>query len=195
MLVIFLAFAPCFVILTISYEGLFYVAFCTTMLTWVRLEHLIYQQVSQVVPELKEKSNENDPLAVLNAQNEKPLTVQNPAKVSTQSKGVSSNPKKSSLKYRPLTFSDIRPSLFTLYLLQSAFFSTGNIASISTFSLDAVYRLIPVFDPFSQAALLLFKIFVPFIILSAALGVLNKRLGFAPGALFMALIVLGDWLT
>ena len=51
------------------------------------------------------------------------------------------------------------------------------------------------FDPFSQGALLLFKILVPFIILSAALGILNLRLGFAPGALFMGLIVLGDWLT
>jgi phosphatidylinositol glycan class N len=97
--------------------------------------------------------------------------------------------------YRALTVSDIRPSLFTLYLLQSAFFSTGNIASVSSFSLDAVYRLIPIFDPFSQGALLMFKILVPFIILSAALGILNKRLGFAPGTLFMGLIVFGDWLT
>jgi phosphatidylinositol glycan class N len=97
--------------------------------------------------------------------------------------------------YRPLTLSDVRPSLFTLYLLQSAFFSTGNIASISSFSLEAVYRLIPVFDPFSQGALLIFKILIPFAILSAALGILNKRLGFAPGALFMGLIVCGDWLT
>jgi phosphatidylinositol glycan class N len=195
MLVIFLAFAPSFVILTISYEGLFYVAFCITMLTWVRLEHLIYQKVSQVAPEVKENSDGNDPLAVLNTQNKDPSTTQKAPKVSTQSIEVSSNLKTSSLNYRPLTFSDIRPSLFTLYLLQSAFFSTGNIASISSFSLDAVYRLIPVFDPFSQGALLILKILVPFVILSAALGVLNKRLGFAPGALFMGLIVFGDWLT
>jgi len=131
----------------------------------------------------------------LNTQNKDPSTTQKAPKVSTQSRGVSSNPKTSSLNYRPLTFSDIRPSLFTLYLLQSAFFSTGNIASVSSFSLDAVYRLIPVFDPFSQGALLILKILVPFVILSAALGVLNKRLGFAPGALFMGLIVFGDWLT
>jgi GPI ethanolamine phosphate transferase 1 len=147
-LVLFLAFAPTFVILTISYEGLFYVAFCTTMLTWIQLEHLIYKSLA-------------------------------PASTS----------------FRSLTLADARPSLFTLYFLQSAFFSTGNIASVSSFSLDAVSRLIPVFDPFSQAALLILKILAPFVILSAAMGVLNKRLGFAPGALFMGLIVFGDWLT
>jgi phosphatidylinositol glycan class N len=174
MLVIFLAFAPTFVILTISYEGLFYVAFSLMMLTWIRLEHLIYQEVSQVAPEIK----------------------QTPTK-SSKTKSTTTPVILSQMKtqYRPLSLADARPSLFTLYLLQSAFFSTGNIASVSSFSLDAVYRLIPVFDPFSQGALLILKILVPFVLLSATLGVLNKRLGFAPGALFMGLIVFGDWLT
>jgi phosphatidylinositol glycan class N len=94
-----------------------------------------------------------------------------------------------------LTLADARISLFSLFLLQSAFFSTGNIASISSFSLDAVYRLIPVFDPFSQAALLIFKILVPFAILSANLGILNRRLGVAPSALFMIVMAIGDVMT
>jgi GPI ethanolamine phosphate transferase 1 len=170
LLVLFLAFSPTFVVLTISYEGLFYVFFCITMLTWVRLEHLIYQHVS-VKPKVAEASTE----------------AKDAVTTGTPVEAVS--------LYRSLTIADARPSLFTLYLLQSAFFSTGNIASISSFSLDAVYRLIPIFDPFSQAALLILKILIPFIILSAAMGVLNKRLGFAPGALFMGLIVFGDWLT
>ncbi len=42
LMVIFLTFAPTFVILTISYEGLFYVAFCATLVTWVRLEHEVF---------------------------------------------------------------------------------------------------------------------------------------------------------
>lgn len=97
--------------------------------------------------------------------------------------------------YRSLNISDARISLFFLFLLQSAFFSTGNIASISSFSLEAVSRLIPVFDPFSQGALLIFKILVPFAIISANLGILNKRLGVPPSALFMVVMAIGDVMT
>ncbi len=175
LVIIFLAFAPTFIILTISYEALFFVVFCITVLTWVRLEHLIYTNGSIQPEEVPTNSL---------VKSTKPALTEN-AKPTEQVVSL----------YRSLTVADARPSLFTLYLLQSAFFSTGNIASISSFSLDSVYRLIPVFDPFSQTALVIFKILIPFIILSAAMGVLNKRLGFAPGALFMGLIVFGDWLT
>jgi GPI ethanolamine phosphate transferase 1 len=90
---------------------------------------------------------------------------------------------------------DYPSSLFFFYLLQSAFFSTGNIASVSSFSLDAVYRLLPIFDPFSQGALLLFKILTPFAVLSANLGILNLRLGLEPSALFMLVMALSDVMT
>ncbi|KAI5279960.1 Glycosyl phosphatidyl inositol anchor synthesis [Ascosphaera aggregata] len=71
----------------------------------------------------------------------------------------------------------------------------SNIASISSFSLDSVQRLIPVFNPFSQGALLIFKILVPFAIISANLGILNRRLTVAPSALFMLVMAISDILT
>jgi phosphatidylinositol glycan class N len=79
--------------------------------------------------------------------------------------------------------------------VQSAFFSTGNVASVSSFSLDSVYRLVPVFNPFSQGALLVAKILAPFALVSANLGVLDRRLGVAPSALFMLVAALSDGLT
>ena len=88
-----------------------------------------------------------------------------------------------------------RVALFFFVLLQSAFFSTGNIASVTAFSLDSVYRLIPIFDPFAQGALLIVKLMIPFAIISANLGVLNKRLGVAPSALLMVSMVISDILT
>jgi phosphatidylinositol glycan class N len=166
LLVIFLAFSPSFVLLTISYEGLFYFAFCTTLMTWVRLEHSIYVH-KKAAPE---------PLP--STTSTVPATTASPASV-----------------YRTLTLSDARIALFFLFLLQSAFFSTGNIASVSSFSLDAVYRLVPIFDPFAQGALLLFKILVPFAIISANLGILNRRLGVAPSALFMLVMAVSDVMT
>lgn len=97
--------------------------------------------------------------------------------------------------YRQLRLSDARIALFFLFLLQSAFFGTGNIASISSFSLESVNRLIPVFDPFSQGALLILKIMIPFALISANLGVLNLRLGVAPSAFFTVVMAISDILT
>jgi phosphatidylinositol glycan class N len=166
-MVLFLTFSPTFVILSISYEGLFYFAFCVTLVTWVRMEHKIYSLAN---PSLVKASNENNGSAGL------------PASLA-------------SLPYRSLALADVRISLFFLTLLQSAFFSTGNIASVSSFSLDSVYRLIPVFDPFSQGALLVLKLMIPFALISANLGILNKRIGVAPSALFMVVMAISDFLT
>ena len=179
LVVIFLTFSPSFVLLTISYEGLFYFAFCTTLMTWVRLEHAIYLHTASTsyttaIPATRTITSTTPPPTLLSMP---------PAS------------KPSAKTYRTLTLPDFRISLFTLFLLQSAFFSTGNIASISSFSLDAVYRLIPIFDPFSQGALLMFKIMVPFAVISANLGILNRRLGLQSSALFMIVMGIGDVMT
>lgn len=160
--VMFLTCAPTFVILTISYEGLFYVAFSITLLVWVRLEYAVERFCGE-------------------------MTASKVAGGESKRNGHS--------PYRLLRLSDARVALFFLVLLQSAFFSTGNVASVSSFSLESVYRLIPIFDPFSQGALLVLKLMIPFALISANLGVLNKRLGVAPSALFMVVMAVSDILT
>jgi phosphatidylinositol glycan class N len=164
-MVIFLTFSPVFVILTISHEGLFYLGFCATLITWVRLEHSIYAFSKSTTATTQPNGK-----AVIPA-------------------SLASSP------FRSLTLSDARVSLFFLTLLQSAFFSTGNVASVSSFSLESVQRIVPVFDPFSQGALLIIKLMVPFALISANLGILNKRLGVAPSALFMVVMAISDFLT
>ncbi|KAI3332311.1 PigN-domain-containing protein [Xylariaceae sp. AK1471] len=166
LLVIFLTCAPTFVILTISYEGLFYFAFSLTLVTWVRLEHHGY--------------------IFLQSTQEKRASQKSTAEAAVEA--VTS-------QFRPLSLSDARVALFFFVLLQSAFFSTGNVASVSSFSLESVNRLIPIFDPFSQGALLILKLMIPFVLISANLGVLNKRIGVAPSALFMLAMALSDILT
>jgi phosphatidylinositol glycan class N len=171
-MIIFLTFSPTFIILTISWEGLFYFVFCMTIVTWVRLEHAIY--------------------------------VHTKANTTVQQAGNGSVTKPSTgtaivdgetFHYRALTLSDVRVALFFFFLLQAAFFSTGNVASISTFSLDSVRRLVPVFNPFSQAALLILQILIPFAIISANLGILNRRLEVPPSALFMVVMAISDIMT
>lgn len=171
LVVVFLTCAPTFIILTISYEGLFYVAFSVTLVTWVRLEYEVYANSTSKVEVVVKKTSGNG---------------------TTETKHV---PDRLPSPYRPLILADARVALYFFVLLQSAFFSTGNVASVSSFSLDSVYRLIPIFDPFSQGALLIVKLMIPFALVSANLGMLNKRLGVAPSALFMVVMAISDILT
>ncbi|KAJ6084389.1 GPI ethanolamine phosphate transferase 1 [Penicillium sp. IBT 16267x] len=175
LLVIFLTFSPAFIILTISWEGLFYFVFCMTLVTWVRLEHAIY--VHNGSNATKSSKSSGSPAT----SNSGPTAT---ATVDGQT-----------YRYRALTVSDARVALFFFFLLQSAFFSTGNVASLSTFTLESVRRLIPVFAPFSQGALLLFQILIPFAIISANLGILNRRLEVGPSALFMVVMSISDVMT
>ncbi|GKZ35103.1 glycosyl phosphatidyl inositol anchor synthesis [Aspergillus brasiliensis] len=169
LMVLFLTFSPTFIILTISFEGLFYFVFCMTLATWVRLEHAIYVYTAAARNGVvAAKKPGTDATAVVEGE---------------------------TYRYRTLSVSDARVALFFFFLLQSAFFSTGNIASISSFSLESVVRLIPVFSPFSQGALLILKILIPFAIISANLGILNRRLEVAPSALFMVVMSISDIMT
>jgi GPI ethanolamine phosphate transferase 1 len=43
LLMYFLAFAPCFILLSISVEGLFYVAYVLTLWSWIRVESALKQ--------------------------------------------------------------------------------------------------------------------------------------------------------
>ena len=189
--IIFLTFSPTFIILTISYEGLFYFAFCLTLLTWVRLEHKVYLHEKRK-PTSASAAAAGAPNGSAAAQNGAPP---NSLQRSDTAQTITPALAQPAPARRALALSDLRVSLFSLFLLHSAFFSTGNIASVSSFSLDAVYRLIPVFDPFAQGALLVFKILVPFALLSAHITLVNRMVGLAPGAVFLGLISVGDYGT
>lgn len=181
LIIIFLTFSPVFVILTISYEGIFYFVFCTLLVTWVRLEHHVYTFTTGHGASPASHSLDPKPVAA--------------AVASISSQLYSPNEGDDDHHYRALNLSDARIALFFLFLLQAGFFLTGNIASVSSFSLDSVYRLLPVFDPFSQGALLVLKLLIPFAVISANLGILNRRLGVAPSSLFMVVIAISDVLT
>jgi phosphatidylinositol glycan class N len=148
-----------------------------TLVTWVRLEHALYMYNKHP---LSEPGQAHDSWSD---------TLSSPTTTTKTTVGGKT------YEYRALTVADARVALFFFFLLQSAFFSTGNIASVSSFSLESVYRLIPVFNPFSQGALLILKLMVPFAVISANLGILNRRLEVPPSALFMVVMTISDIMT
>ncbi|KAF4588570.1 Glycosyl phosphatidyl inositol anchor synthesis [Pleurotus pulmonarius] len=150
-----IAFGACFIILSISIEGLFYLAYTATLQIWIEVE-----------------------AALRHGGKEEPET-QTPSK-------------SKAYEFQP---DDLRIALFFLFFVQIAFFGTGNVASISSFYLEPVYRLVPIFSPFLMAALLIFKIVAPYVILSISFSTLNARLHLPPFSLFLVALTLTDGMT
>ncbi|KAI8853246.1 Phosphatidylinositolglycan class N-domain-containing protein, partial [Chytridium lagenaria] len=92
-----------------------------------------------------------------------------------------------SSSYRPLVSDDLRIAVFFLLFC--------NIASVSSFSLESVYRFTTVFNPFLMAALLIMKIWVPFFLLSAIFGVLSRSLELPAFSLFLMVLSTTDVMT
>ncbi|CAL1697714.1 unnamed protein product [Somion occarium] len=160
---LFLGFSVCFVILSISSEGLFYCSYATTLFVWTEVETVLRAYRHRMI--LKEEDNKSEV-------------------------GLASTIE----AYRPQA-DDMRIAVFFLFFVQVAFFGTGNVASISSFYLEPVYRLVPIFSPFLMATLLIFKIIAPYIILSAFFALLNARLHLPPFSLFLVALTLTDVMT
>jgi phosphatidylinositol glycan class N len=98
----FLAFSACFVILSISVEGLFFVSYSALLVVWVEVEAAIRAPPSP--------TNQGQ---------------------GAKGKAVAGKKTKESAAGYQLQADDLRVALFFLFFVQVAFFGTGNVASIS----------------------------------------------------------------
>jgi len=69
---------------------------------------------------------------------------------------------------RAIAPGDLRHAAVFLFLIDAAFFGTGNIASIASFDLSSVYRFTTRFNPFLMGALLMLKVLIPMITVAVA---------------------------
>nr|XP_060469998.1 GPI ethanolamine phosphate transferase 1 isoform X2 [Panthera onca] len=71
-------------------------------------------------------------------------------------------------QFRQLYLDDVRRAFFLVFFLVTAFFGTGNIASVNSFDLASVYCFLTVFSPFMMGALMMWKILIPFVLVMCA---------------------------
>ncbi|KAG0325824.1 Glycosyl phosphatidyl inositol anchor synthesis [Podila humilis] len=195
LVIIYLSFAPTFVILSTSYESIFYFFLSSTLLSWLMLERKIYSA--------REMQLLSDALHYAPAPVEKrPLTSAPPSSESSLSFGSSTTIGSGGIAVhamdyptRGLSPKDARPAVFFLFFINVAFFGTGNVASLASFSLQSVFRLTTIFNPFFMGALLIFKILIPFFLVSSVFRILVRSLDLPAFSLFMLGLATTDVMT
>ncbi|KAM6549908.1 hypothetical protein CsatB_021584 [Cannabis sativa] len=96
---------------------------------------------------------------------------------------------------RYLQLFDMRIPLIFMVLFNVAFFGTGNFASIASFEISSVYRFITIFNPFLMAALLIFKLFIPFMLVICVFSAITKMNKLPRSGCYFLVILVSDVMT
>nr|KAJ0214022.1 hypothetical protein LSAT_V11C400226150 [Lactuca sativa] len=96
---------------------------------------------------------------------------------------------------RCLKLSDMRIPIVFMVFFNIAFFGTGNFASIASFEISSVYRFITIFSPFLMAALLIFKLFIPFMLVICAFSAITKLVRVPRLGCYFLVILCSDVMT
>uniref|UniRef100_A0AAQ4RRN9 GPI ethanolamine phosphate transferase 1 n=1 Tax=Gasterosteus aculeatus aculeatus TaxID=481459 RepID=A0AAQ4RRN9_GASAC len=95
-------------------------------------------------------------------------------------------------KLRQLKLDDIRRSYFFVFFIITAFFGTGNIASINSFDPASVYCFLTVFNPFLMGGLMMWKVVIPFIIVMCTFETIQVATQLSSRSLFLIVLVISD---
>ncbi|XP_043300154.1 GPI ethanolamine phosphate transferase 1 isoform X3 [Cervus canadensis] len=93
---------------------------------------------------------------------------------------------------RDLCLDDIRRAFFLVFFLVTAFFGTGNIASVNSFDPSSVYCFLTVFSPFKMGALIMWKILIPFVLVMCAFEAVQLTTQLSSKSLFLMVISISD---
>ncbi|XP_073406292.1 GPI ethanolamine phosphate transferase 1 isoform X1 [Dendrobates tinctorius] len=95
-------------------------------------------------------------------------------------------------QFRQLNLDDTRRAFFLVFFIVTAFFGTGNIASINSFDPASVYCFLTVFNPFVMGALMMWKILIPFILVMCSFEIVQISAQISSKSLFLIVLVISD---
>ncbi|OPJ76528.1 GPI ethanolamine phosphate transferase 1 isoform B [Patagioenas fasciata monilis] len=94
--------------------------------------------------------------------------------------------------FRQIHLDDVRRSFFFVFFIVTAFFGTGNIASVNSFDPASVYCFLTVFSPFVMGGLLVLKVVIPFVLVSCAFEAVQVTTQLSSKSLFLIVLVISD---
>ncbi|XP_071786053.1 GPI ethanolamine phosphate transferase 1-like [Asterias amurensis] len=96
---------------------------------------------------------------------------------------------------RRLVLDDLRCAYFFIFFILTAFFGTGNIASINSFDTASVYCFLTVFNPFIMGSLMLWKIVILFLLVTCTFKAIHLLQRLPNTSLFLVVLLLSDALA
>ncbi len=173
-----------YLLLSTSYEALFFLVLSSTMALWLTLEHQLSSSVQEYPNTALAQIPVHDPR---DGHARQGSLFQDPRDIHTR------HAKESNA--RPVSFDDLRCAFFFVYFIITAFFGTGNIASINSFDVTTVYCFLTVFSPFIMGTLLILKILIPFVVVTCVFDAVHVVCNVPVNRLFLLVLIMTDFVA
>lgn len=157
-----------FLLLCTTFESLFLLLFCVVLYLWLQAEETLAPSHSRV-SSLWE--------SVISFRVSQVVTLV-PNEVHTRRQSSS--------------LDDARQVAFCLFFGLLSFFGTGNIASVNTFDPATVYCFLTVFSPFVMGGLILWKMAIPFILVSCVYNAITLLLNRSMKTSILLMLIISD---
>ncbi|XP_059143432.1 GPI ethanolamine phosphate transferase 1-like [Physella acuta] len=95
---------------------------------------------------------------------------------------------------RHLELPDLRRAFLFIFFILTAFFGTGNIASINSFDPASVYCYLTVFNPFLMGGLMMLKNVIPFLVVTCAFRAVHVLTATPLRSLFLIVLIMSDFM-
>ncbi len=165
-----LSLFPTFLLLSTSFEAIFVLLLCICLYLWLAIEDKLA----------------NTPAHHRTCSLWEGIITHYPPKV------VTLLPNESELPRPSVSVDDLRRVFLSIFFGLFSFFGTGNIASVNSFDPSTVYCFLTVFSPFIMGALIIWKLVIPFVLVSCVFNVLVSLLNRSLKANILLMLIMAD---